>query len=98
VLFHCKAETITDDVYPGSIGNLASAVTVAASSFKMVVTDPQSLLDLINPDPLDKLLGRDPRTSQRRDPVYVEPSETDNAHEYSKAEVNNSEVHAPEAR
>jgi homoaconitate hydratase len=32
----------------GSIANLASAVTVAASSFDMAVTDPRPLLALID--------------------------------------------------
>ncbi|ORZ31677.1 putative 3-isopropylmalate dehydratase large subunit [Catenaria anguillulae PL171] len=33
---------------PGSIGNLASAATVAASSFDMKITNPQALLDAID--------------------------------------------------
>lgn len=32
----------------GSIANLASAVTVAASSFDMQVTDPRPLLELVD--------------------------------------------------
>ncbi|CAG8577318.1 8652_t:CDS:2 [Diversispora eburnea] len=34
----------------GAIGNLASAATVAASSFEMKVKDPRELLDLIDPE------------------------------------------------
>ncbi|KAJ3565701.1 hypothetical protein NPX13_g7408 [Xylaria arbuscula] len=45
---------------PGSIGNIASAATVAASSFAMKVTDPQALLDKLNPDELTKYLLYNP--------------------------------------
>ncbi|KAI0112253.1 hypothetical protein GGR51DRAFT_557435 [Nemania sp. FL0031] len=37
---------------PGSIGNIAAAATVAASSFAMRITDPQPLLDQLNVDSL----------------------------------------------
>jgi len=40
----------------GSIGNLASAATVAASSFHMKVTDPRSLLDTIDKERYAKML------------------------------------------
>ncbi|KAJ2780982.1 hypothetical protein H4R18_003132 [Coemansia javaensis] len=42
---------------PGSIANLASAATVAASSFGMKVTNPRELLDLIDPERYRKILG-----------------------------------------
>ncbi|KAI0517225.1 hypothetical protein F5B22DRAFT_603781 [Xylaria bambusicola] len=42
---------------PGSIGNIASAATVAASSFAMRITDPQPLLDQLNLDELTKYLA-----------------------------------------
>ncbi|KAI0425598.1 hypothetical protein F5Y09DRAFT_94947 [Xylaria sp. FL1042] len=45
---------------PGSIGNIAAAATVAASSFTMKITDPQSLLDRLNPDELTKYLLYNP--------------------------------------
>ncbi|KAI8319528.1 aconitase iron-sulfur domain-containing protein [Martensiomyces pterosporus] len=41
---------------PGSIGNLASAATVAASSFAMKVTNPRDLLDLIDRSRYNKML------------------------------------------
>ncbi|EXJ70643.1 uncharacterized protein A1O5_06714 [Cladophialophora psammophila CBS 110553] len=40
---------------PGSYANLASAATVAASSFSMKVTDPSSLLNGINRHEFDKI-------------------------------------------
>ena len=42
---------------PGAIGSISSAVTVAASSFEMRITDPKQLLDAIDPDHLKHLLG-----------------------------------------
>ncbi|KAJ2751557.1 hypothetical protein IWQ56_006864, partial [Coemansia nantahalensis] len=41
---------------PGSIANLASAATVAASSFSMKTTNPRELLDLIDRDRYRKML------------------------------------------
>ncbi|KAJ2610927.1 hypothetical protein H4S08_003401 [Coemansia sp. RSA 1365] len=41
---------------PGSIANLASAATVAASSFGMKVTNPRELLDLIDHERYRKML------------------------------------------
>ncbi|KAJ1762924.1 hypothetical protein LPJ62_000005 [Coemansia sp. RSA 2167] len=41
---------------PGSIANLASAATVAASSFAMKVANPRELLDLIDHDRYRKML------------------------------------------
>ncbi|KAJ2737434.1 hypothetical protein H4R23_001848, partial [Coemansia sp. Cherry 401B] len=41
---------------PGSIANLASAATVAASSFNMKVTNPRELLDRIDHDRYRKML------------------------------------------
>ncbi|KAI1349419.1 hypothetical protein F5Y01DRAFT_327484 [Xylaria sp. FL0043] len=45
---------------PGSIGNIAAAATVAASSFTMKITDPQPLLDRLNTDELTKYLMYNP--------------------------------------
>ena len=42
---------------PGAIGSISSAVTVAASSFDMTITDPKQLLDAIDLDRLKHLLG-----------------------------------------
>lgn len=58
----------------GSFGNLASAVTVAASSFDMKVTDPGPLLGAIDIDKVNEILGF--RTSPEvtlDEPEYVEP-------------------------
>ncbi|KAI0804954.1 hypothetical protein GGR55DRAFT_308661 [Xylaria sp. FL0064] len=44
----------------GSIGNIAAAATVAASSFAMKITDPQPLLDRLNSDELTKYLKYNP--------------------------------------
>ncbi|KAI1617378.1 hypothetical protein EDD36DRAFT_454669 [Exophiala viscosa] len=59
---------------PGSFGNLASAVTVAASSFDMKVTDPTPLLDAIDMNKVREMLGL--KTSEQEaleEPLYVEP-------------------------
>ncbi|KAI0392697.1 hypothetical protein F5Y17DRAFT_477390 [Xylariaceae sp. FL0594] len=45
---------------PQSIGNIASAATVAASSFAMQITDPQPLLDKLDLDELVRLLRYNP--------------------------------------
>ncbi|TGJ79978.1 hypothetical protein E0Z10_g8784 [Xylaria hypoxylon] len=45
---------------PGSIGNIAAAATVAASSFAMRITDPQPLLDQLNLDELVKCTSYNP--------------------------------------
>ncbi|KAI8629515.1 aconitase iron-sulfur domain-containing protein [Xylariaceae sp. FL1651] len=59
---------------PGAIGSLASAITVAASSFNMEITNPAPLLDAIDTDRLDQILGRHARDDRRaEEPVYVEP-------------------------
>ena len=42
---------------PGAIGSICSAVTVAASSFDMSITDPKRLLDAIDLDRLKHLLS-----------------------------------------
>jgi hypothetical protein len=52
-------------IRPGSIANLASAATVAASSFSMQISDPRALLDLINRDRLTQYLGFKPPSLQR---------------------------------
>ncbi|KAI1799494.1 aconitase family protein [Daldinia bambusicola] len=59
----------------GSIGNLASAATVAASSFEMTITNPQALLDAINPARFDALKGRGSlRVISTTSLDYVEPA------------------------
>lgn len=48
----------------GSIANLGSAATVAASSLKMQICDPQPLLDQIDTDVLSQRLGYNPLSTQ----------------------------------
>ncbi|KAJ5124316.1 uncharacterized protein N7515_008141 [Penicillium bovifimosum] len=58
----------------GSFGNLASAITVAASSFEMKVFDPRPLLKSIELDRLDKIIGhakKPPRVGESM--TYIEP-------------------------
>lgn len=54
-----------DIIRTGSIANLASAATVAASSFSMQISDPRALLDMINRDRLTLYLGFEPPSLQR---------------------------------
>ncbi|KAK6068988.1 aconitase family protein [Seiridium cupressi] len=56
---------------PGSIGSLASAVTVAASSFDMAITDPTPLLDEIDSRRLEAYLNQS--KIAKNPPLYVEP-------------------------
>ncbi|KAI1325847.1 aconitase iron-sulfur domain-containing protein [Xylariaceae sp. FL0255] len=65
---------------PGSIGNLASAVTVAASSLSMTVSNPSSLLEAIDLVRVDKILGKRLHYNQqhREEPAYVEPGSIQN--------------------
>lgn len=48
------------DLEEGSIANLASAATVAASSFNMEMSDPQELLSIIDQGVLKEYLGYQP--------------------------------------
>ncbi len=64
----------------GSIGHLASAATVAASSFAMKITDPRPLLDAISQTRLQDILQHrntgthvSPAQSSRKPISYVEP-------------------------
>lgn len=58
----------------GSFGNLASAITVAASSFEMKVTDPRPLLSSIELGRLDEIMGHSKKTFEIGDDLsYVEP-------------------------
>lgn len=58
----------------GSIGNLASAATVAASSFNMAVASPQKLIDQIESARWESLKGRGSLPSMKTtEPHYVEP-------------------------
>lgn len=57
---------------PGSIGHITSAITVAASSFDMQITNPQELLDAIDAQRLESCLGTK-NTAQNVPPEYFEP-------------------------
>jgi len=48
-----------DRMGKGSIANLSSAATVAASSFEMKITDPRPYLDQIDRKKFDSLRGAD---------------------------------------
>ncbi|KAJ3959687.1 hypothetical protein N0V92_003685 [Colletotrichum tropicale] len=58
----------------GAIGSLASAATVAASSFDMVVTSPQELIDLVPDERWNSIKGKGslPEGSLTQ-PLWVEP-------------------------
>ncbi|TVY33726.1 putative aconitate hydratase, partial [Lachnellula cervina] len=62
----------------GSIGHLASAVSVAASSFTMKTTDPKPLLDDLDLHRLESLLRPAPPPSKhnaaKKHPTYEEPA------------------------
>ncbi|KAJ5471011.1 Aconitase/3-isopropylmalate dehydratase large subunitalpha/beta/alphasubdomain 1/3 [Penicillium desertorum] len=57
----------------GAIGSISCAAVVAASSFNMVITDPQPLLDQIDRARLAKILGRE-RVSLSIAPEISEPN------------------------
>jgi 3-isopropylmalate dehydratase small subunit len=59
-------------ILEGAIGSIASAVTVAASSFSMIVTDPTPLLDAIDLNRLEEILGT--KTEAKASIRYVEPA------------------------
>lgn len=63
------------------MGNLASAVTVAASSFDMKVTSPASLLTLIDPSRVDAILDRKSTRDSPVGPNFVEPGSRSSVHE-----------------
>lgn len=72
----------------GSIGHIASAATVAASSFEMKITDPQKLLASIDLDRWQSLKGTRPLTvPSNGSPVYVEPSGSQNLPSYSQNSI-----------
>jgi 3-isopropylmalate dehydratase small subunit len=56
----------------GSFGSITSAVTVAASSFDMTITDPTILLDDIDADNLQEILGTEWEADSPLQ--YVEPA------------------------
>ncbi|KAL7920082.1 hypothetical protein ACQKWADRAFT_315064 [Trichoderma austrokoningii] len=60
----------------GSIGNLASAATVAASSFSMAVTNPQHFIDQIPVEKWEIMTGRGSLKgiSSGKEPNWVEPA------------------------
>lgn len=60
----------------GSIGNLASAATVAASSFQMTVTNPQHFIDMIPQERWELLNGRSSIKGKLsgKEPDWVEPA------------------------
>ncbi|KAH7025837.1 3-isopropylmalate dehydratase large subunit 2 [Microdochium trichocladiopsis] len=62
---------------PGSIGNLASAATVAASSFDMKMTSPLELISKISEDEWNRVKGKGSLSSGPRgaEPQWVEPAE-----------------------
>ncbi|GES65506.1 aconitase family protein [Aspergillus terreus] len=71
----------------GSFGNLASAATVAASSFEMALNDPGVLLDQIDLERWHSLRGISAECAEWRHtdgPTYVEPSS------YSAGEMHNT--------
>ncbi|KAI9295859.1 3-isopropylmalate dehydrogenase [Neoconidiobolus thromboides FSU 785] len=60
----------------GSIGNLASAATVAASSFEMKITDPRPFLDTIDRERYEQMLEiwlakGEPIVLSEPNPVYI---------------------------
>jgi 3-isopropylmalate dehydratase small subunit len=59
----------------GAIGSISTAVTVAASSFSMTITDPTPLLDALDHDRLNTLL-KGTSHPPNLDVEYVEPPET----------------------
>ena len=66
-------KTKTNQNTVGSFGNLASAVTVAASSFDMKVTDPGPLLDAIDIQRLHDYLNPGVQLDSPSKVEYVEP-------------------------
>jgi 3-isopropylmalate dehydratase small subunit len=59
---------------PGSVGHITSAITVAASSFDMRITNPQELLDAIDKKYLADVLGTKGNSgTQGILPEYLEP-------------------------
>jgi 3-isopropylmalate dehydratase small subunit len=62
---------------PGAIGSIASAVTVAASSFDMSITDPSPLLNDMDLDRLAVILGErggsEASSTENGEVHYVEP-------------------------
>ncbi|KAK7926607.1 hypothetical protein PG985_003605 [Apiospora marii] len=60
----------------GSIGNLASAATVAASSFEMKMTSPNDLVAMISNEQWERVKGKGSLSSALRvEPQWVEPPE-----------------------
>ncbi|KAJ5624985.1 hypothetical protein N7510_001294 [Penicillium lagena] len=83
-----------DRMGPGSIANLASAATVAASSFSMSLRSPQSLLNGIDFNEYDRLRNYSADSNFVAEHVtYVEPFPTGRAEILSQ----NSAVHTPSA-
>ena len=62
------------------MGNLASAVTVAASSFDMKITNPVSLLNLIDLSRVDAILDRESKRDSPVGPDFVEPGSRSSVH------------------
>lgn len=61
--------------HKGSIGNLASAATVAASSLEMKFRDPHEFLNVIDLNRWNHLRGSSSATeSTETNPIYVEPN------------------------
>jgi hypothetical protein len=79
---------------------LASAATVAASSFDMKITDPRELLDAIDLDQLQKFLGYQPlgpdSTIPQESLQYVEPFGADTDEQQTVAGDHASHEQAPQ--
>ncbi|KAH8898952.1 aconitase iron-sulfur domain-containing protein [Thozetella sp. PMI_491] len=87
----------------GSIGNLASAATVAASSFDMKMVSPQPFIDMISEEQWDKFKGKGSIFSGPVvEPKWVEPAEPASVEDAGATadaapEAESSEEAAPEA-
>ncbi|KAK6827302.1 3-isopropylmalate dehydratase large subunit 2 [Apiospora arundinis] len=87
----------------GSIGNLASAATVAASSFEMKMTSPNALVDMISDEQWERVKGKGSLSSGPRvEPQWVEPPEptaagSDSTTAAAPEEANGSNERAEEA-
>ncbi|KAH8812090.1 3-isopropylmalate dehydratase [Xylogone sp. PMI_703] len=87
-----------DRMGPGSIANIASAATVAASSFSMSLQDPQPILDRINLDEYDEMRAYW-KNEEMKSPEYSEPTLLPAAQsEFAKDDASSTESksHLPE--
>lgn len=79
-----------DKLYQGSIGNLASAATVAASSFSMAVANPQHFIDQIPAERWELMAGRGSLQGvvSKQEPNWVEPASSGAATSEGELDVN----------